>query len=326
MKQKQLAGLAVFVVGVMGGSAFGDHHLEVCSHHAWWCQGECAELNACRSGNTPIGGLDCLTEEFNLFRCEADGPPGIPIVIVPPPPPPPSACPAGQHFSGGACQADHECGDDEIGGGSEECEPCGAGQVPNQDGTACRSCPHGESDTSSGLCAADPCGVDAVDDVAIDDLGQIPKEPRERGRFFYCLEDEIRKTEWSFSTGDACYVTIRRKYGHEQSCWPASSRPSSGCNLAAIHTHPYFTKADSGVVCGGVTIDERSARELNDEGMSFGGDDLAYSIFNNVDAYLGVPDRSCVKGNRVASRGYPTVVAGECTPTPLPHTPWSELP
>ena len=155
MKQRNLARLAAFLVGMTGGAALGNDHgggpLEPCVAHPWWCQPQCAMLNICRSGNTPIGTPDCLSEEHALRMCsispEPFSPPFVPPVVGPPAP----VCPAGQHYSGGECQADHECGNDEIGGGSEECEPCGAGQVPNEDGTACQSCPHGESGTP-GVC------------------------------------------------------------------------------------------------------------------------------------------------------------------------------
>lgn len=152
MKQRQLARLAAFLAGVTGGAAFGHDHLPPveCSQYPSWCRPYCYELNACRAGNTPIGGSDCWTEENNLAFCELRGPPRErPVVIVPPP-----QCPQGQHFNVnvGQCQADHECGDDELGGGSEECKRCGAGKVPNEDGTACLTCEHGESGTP-GICA-----------------------------------------------------------------------------------------------------------------------------------------------------------------------------
>ena len=143
MKQKQLARLAASLVGVTGGAARGHDHViglqEDCSRYPLWCQGYCHELNICRSGNTPIGGEDCGNERSNLALCEGRPPPPVPtvpVVIVPTP-----ACPAGQHYnySGGACQADHECGDDEIGGGSEECVECGEGTEPNEGRTECVS-------------------------------------------------------------------------------------------------------------------------------------------------------------------------------------------
>ena len=50
----------------------------------------------------------------------------------------------------------YECGLDEAGSGQEPCTPCGAGEVPNVDGTACVVCEHGESSTL-GTCRTDPC-------------------------------------------------------------------------------------------------------------------------------------------------------------------------
>lgn len=46
----------------------------------------------------------------------------------------PSLCPAGTHHRHGSeCHADHVCGADEIGGGDEDCEPCGVGEVPHRE-------------------------------------------------------------------------------------------------------------------------------------------------------------------------------------------------
>ena len=162
MKQRHLAALAAFLVGVMGGAAFGDDHgggpivgpQENCSNYPWWCWGQCAELNACRSGNTPIGGSNCAIEEANLRSCETSQPPYVPPVIVVPPP----ACPAGQHFTeGGQCHADHVCGDNEIGGGSEECETCTEGSAPNAEGTACvAECGWDQIADAAGKCVLRP--------------------------------------------------------------------------------------------------------------------------------------------------------------------------
>ena len=58
-------------------------------------------------------------------------PPG-PGVWVPP-------CPRGQHGHGWDCHANHVCGDDEIGGGDEDCEACQDGYEPNAAQTACVS-------------------------------------------------------------------------------------------------------------------------------------------------------------------------------------------
>ena len=188
---------AAAVVGAIGGGdLLGDDHvvgtLENCWQYPWWCQGQCAELNACRSGNTPIGDSNCAIEDANLRMCEI-GPPPLPpplppIVIVLPPP----ACPAGQHPDGnGGCVADYVCGDDEIGGGSEECEECGAGQVPNPDGTACVTCDYGES--GSGGSSASGMGGRPLNKER-SQCGQPGKLPSTAGRLADCLQpfDQFR--------------------------------------------------------------------------------------------------------------------------------------
>ena len=139
MKRRHLAGLAAFWVGAMGGAAFGDHHgggdlggwadCSACNHTCW---AECDDLNACLMWGEEE---DCWAERLAFETCCARPPPPPPWIIVLPPPP---ACPEGQHLNGeGECQDDYECGDDEIGGGAEECEACPDGTEPNEDGTAC---------------------------------------------------------------------------------------------------------------------------------------------------------------------------------------------
>ena len=88
-------------------------------------------MNECRD-RLGSESLLCDIEKQRLDICVYNVP-----VVVPPPPPPP-ACPAGQHLTeGGQCQADHECGDDEIGGGSVECENCPPGTEANEAATEC---------------------------------------------------------------------------------------------------------------------------------------------------------------------------------------------
>ena len=48
------------------------------------------------------------------------------------------------------------CGLDEAGGGQEPCEPCGEDEAPNDDGTECVFCEHGES-WPEGSCEPDRC-------------------------------------------------------------------------------------------------------------------------------------------------------------------------
>ena len=145
---------------------------------------------------------------------------------------------------GGQCHADHVCGDDEIGGGSAECQECGAGQVPNPEGTACVTCPFGESG-SGGLCNADPCSLDATDFAAVSELWSHNKrEPFERGLGLVCENDMIQHTtgSWVVSPpGNACTIDIKYPPTNP-SCWSGHSRPDP-CNLASVHTHPYFTEA-----------------------------------------------------------------------------------
>ena len=213
------------------------------------------------------------------------------------------------------------CGDDEIGGGGTDCEPCGEGLVPNPAGTACQSCPYGESGTSLGLCAADPCGLAALDYAVAAALVGVNKEPRERGRAFFCLDDEIETDRWwSYApASNACAVSVSMRYW--DSCW-TDGGSDGPCDLASIHTHPYFTEADRGTLCHRVPINEQRAIDYNNSGMEFSSSDLYQDQDWRVDGYLGVSDRSCMKANRITSGGSPRV-EGTCTPTPLPHTPWS---
>ncbi|MDE0442825.1 MAG: hypothetical protein OXL38_11960 [Gammaproteobacteria bacterium] len=84
------------------------------------------------------------------------GPPPGEIIIIPP------ICPEGKHLHGGVCHADHVCGDGEIGGGGEDCEPCGEGSVPNNSKTACEACAWDQiPDAASAACVTRPFDVDA---------------------------------------------------------------------------------------------------------------------------------------------------------------------
>ena len=148
-----------------------------------------------------------------------------------------------------------------------------------------------------------------------------PWSPIDSASACAALVDRLEAAEdpaWSFSGADKCFVKIDPKYdGQKYTCWRKTPRPSS-CNLAAIHTHPYFTKADLGKKCGSQIVTEELAKEFNGD-MKFGQNDLIYSLANDVDGYLGVPNRSCVKGWRLASGGGLTDVVWarqgkECTP------------
>lgn len=229
----------------------------------------------------------------------------------------PPPCPEGQHRDEGECRADHECGPDEIGGGAEECEPCGEGEVPDTDGTACRSCPHGESGDSTGVCAADPCGRDATDHAAIGALGRIPKEPRERGMFLFCKDGRIGETEWKVSEdSNLCGMSVSSLVPYPKSCWRGGSR-ETGCNLSLVHTHPWFTWPESeGFMCNGEEIQEpEDADDWNAGGMEFSTADVNAANTLFVEGQLGVSDRSCARALR--RYGWKESIAGTCTPEHL---------
>ena len=140
----------------------------------------------------------CASYDVNAYRVPSQGiyectvcstdpvgppPPQPPIIIIVGPP---ASCPAGQHpAEGGGCEDDHECGDDEIGGGSEECEKCGYGEVPNEDGTDCVDCEHGEYEP--GECAVQ-CSNHSLDWVVPWNLNPIPSEPWERLQSYTCMD------------------------------------------------------------------------------------------------------------------------------------------
>ena len=287
MKQKHLARLAAFLVGATGAAAFGDHHgggpivgpQENCSNYPWWCWGQCAELNACRSGNTPIGGSNCAIEEANLRSCETSQPPYVPPVIVVPPP----ACPPGQHLTeGGQCQADHECGDDEIGGGSEECEPCGEGEVPNEEKTACVAvveCDWGEHPFEPGRCRCDDKSLDAL---AKQTMGNIPDEPWERGGWFQCIGLSPGVSSKTYSTE---HETERCNFEHPV---------NDGIGKAAgTHTHPIFVwDRDEGLTCNGKIIESKGdvLRE-NSKGLGHSYTDILHAEAWGLPSYLSDSSR-----------------------------------
>ena len=169
----------------------------------------------------------------------------------------------------------------------------------------------------------DPCGgIGVLDPVAFAALSGIPKRPYEDGQALFCDEDgDIDSTAWvSSPSHNACTVAISMKYN--VSCWTGTPRPTEECDLASIHTHPYFTEADRGTQCHTHTINEYWAEQYNNGGMDFSGADHSADVAQGVDGYLGVSDRSCKKANRASSGGTPGG-EGTCTTTPLPHTPWS---
>ena len=254
--------------------------MEDCSAVPWWCQVQCAVLNTCRSGHTPIGGANCQFEESDLAFCEARPPfyiPPIIVIVVPPPP-----CPEGQHRNGeGECQDDYECGDDEIGGGSEECETCGAGQVPNEDGTECVECEHGEFE--AGECAS-LCSNAELDSAAATSLGGIPREPWERLESYTCDSEgqvHIKLLGSSQNASDVCEVR-------------ADGSPVSS---AYGHSHPYFEyPRDKNVHCRGTVIkNQANANRLNEGNRDFSSGDRSGARSRGKPLYLVVPERDEVK-------------------------------
>ena len=330
MKQRHLARLVALLVGAMGATAFGDDHvsgLDVdCSNVVWDCFDECLELKICLAVPENDGWVDCQSERSALASCEAapgggpgGGSGGGGVIIVTPP-----ACPAGQHYNDdGECQGDHVCGDDEIGGGSEECEQCGEGEVPNHDGTACSTCEHGET-AGGGTCNADPCGYEERDVFASTELAQYGREPKEHAAFLICKNGQIETTTWKHSTAaEACEVNLGAR--PHQACVGGPSQRADPCELSLIHTHPYFTEADRNVPCFGWPVgNEKDAIEYNDKNMEFSSGDLGALGGLGIEGHLGVSDRSCVRlsGYRAFINFSNHAVAGSCTPTPLPHVPW----
>ena len=336
MNQKHLARLAAFLVGALGGTALGDHHVGsppggsyvACSAFPIRCQVECNALNECR-GRLGSESLLCDIEKQRLDLCVYNPPP-------PPPPPPPPACPAGQHFNDegvceeepgcpegqhtgddGECQADHECGDDEIGGGSEECEGCGEGKAPNEDGTACLTCEHGERLDRPGQCIGHPCDRYGTDLAAYNQLKDIESEPKERLTFLSCKQNKVLIDQWRETTdANACgFDATFIRPPEPRACWVSGvNARTQGCNLSFVHTHPWFEwPKHKGKRCGGETI--RSARDVNgwnSGGMDFSPADKGYANTHSLEAHLGVSDRSCVKVYR--RHGGIIPVWGQCTP------------
>ena len=136
---RRLANIAVLVAAISRTyAAFGDDDpggwwYADCSSYPWDCQTACEDYNQCLS--SAIDPSLCEAELAWLEACPSTiGPPSTPppIIVLPP------SCPVGQHRNeDGQCEADHVCGDDEIGGGPVECETCTDGKVPNDDKTEC---------------------------------------------------------------------------------------------------------------------------------------------------------------------------------------------
>ncbi len=208
--------------------------------------------------------------------------------------------PGGPAFAeGGGCHADHECGDDEIGGGDEDCEPCGEGKVPNQKKTACIYCQHGESARFPGQCEP-ACFHTATDKVAKAALLGVPAEPKERGASVYCLNESVEIASWALSTPDnACQVAYANRYAGP-SCWGGGSK-TDGCNLSRAHTHPFFSyPRDEGAMCHDREIVSKTvARDTNSDLRQFSGKDKQNARDAGVLGHLGLPPDEPEEGDPI---------------------------
>ncbi|MDE0659459.1 MAG: hypothetical protein OXI79_07385 [Gammaproteobacteria bacterium] len=285
---RRLTMAAAAVVGAIGGGAvLGDDHMSGehvdCSYVPWDCLDECLELKWCVAIPENDGIADCLSERWALAACEADpggGPGGGGGVIIVP------TCPGGQHYhAGGGCHGDHECGDDEIGGGSEECEPCTDGEVPNEDKTACVSCEWGESPFEPGRCRCDAESLDAL----ATQLRYISKTPWEEAEKYKCgsADPSVSGTRSTKGQADVCNIDL-----------------SWGETIGVVglgHSHPYFDPnldyaGGVSFKCGAKVIDSGSdALIANDYLWDFSGGDTNTAHNLGVPVYLVVPHRTQVK-------------------------------
>ena len=201
----------------------------------------------------------------------------------------PRICPAGQHFNAqGQCQADHECGDDEIGGGETPCQTCGEGEVPNEDKTACVTCEHAELPLTPGTCA---CDSPSVDDHAIQWLKDIPRDPWEEYESYICAGNLVLGpgplTHSTNGQQDVCSVDMT-----------LDILAAITLSIAVAHSHPYFDpkadySGDNAVQCGSTTINSGREADIFNKviGRQFSDADMGWSI----PTYLVVPLRDEVK-------------------------------
>ena len=207
--------------------------------------------------------------------------------------------------------------DDEIGGGSEECEGCGEGEAPNEDGTACLTCEHGERLDRPGQCIGHPCDRYGTDLAAYNQLKDIGREPKERLTFLSCKNNTVVIDQWRETTdANACGFDATYMYPPEpRACWVAGPNArTQGCNLSFVHTHPWFEwPKHKGTNCGGDIINTvADVNDWNSGGMDFSAADKGYANTHSLEAHLGVSDRSCVKVYR--RHGGIVPVWGQCTP------------
>lgn len=284
---KKIGTAIVCAAGWWGCAALGDDHNETvdCFFYPAHCQGECAELNACLSGEGPIGGGvgGCSIEYSNLRVCELSPPPGPPpigppgtVIILPP------ACPAGQQYAAGECQ--YVCGDDEAGGGDTPCEPCGEGEVPNPEGDACVECEYGEY--KPGECATE-CTTAALDLQAAS-LRLIGQDPWEVLIQYTCD-----------SQGAMHEKTIGTTEGMRDRCSVVGSEPPP--TISALgHSHPFFRYPHDRLLYCGRTMLNGSAiiDEQNEKNRKFSPDDKIGAKARDRPLYLVVPRRNQVRGYR----------------------------
>ena len=196
------------------------------------------------------------------------------------------------------------------------CTECGEGEVPNYDGTSCIACEHGE-ESIAGTC--DPaCWRKATDDTAVAALKEYPeKKPFERGVMIHCLNEKPERHIWATSTDDACKVKPHPRYS--ESCWEGGNK-KTGCNLALVHTHPWFTVDDADALCHGVRVgtDRYRIFRINEGNMSFSWRDESEARQLGVEAHLGVSNRTCVKAFRRSGTEEEVSGAGECKPVEPP--------
>ena len=199
---------------------------------------------------------------------------------------------AGIGGGGGAGIGNYKCGDDEIGGGSEECTKCGPGEVPNEAGTECVACEHGEFE--AGECAS-LCSNAELDSAAALSLGGIPREPWERLESYTCDSAGHMHIKWLGSSQNArevCRIEI-------------TNAPKA--SSAYGHSHPFFVwDRDKGIVCDGTPF--RTEKEIDDwnkddgDGAKFSPGDKRNAKSVGKPMYLVVPKRDKVKVYRKTGR------------------------
>jgi len=134
---KRLMIAAVLTAAAVGTEAFGD----VAGFARFDCSDEIASGYATAAEACAADGIRAYRDMDDMRSgctvCDDDddgggiGTGGGTIIIRP------ASCPAGTHKHGGACHADHVCGDDQIGGGSVDCKNCPPGTDANEAGTDC---------------------------------------------------------------------------------------------------------------------------------------------------------------------------------------------